>query len=1138
MKIEKIKFSNINSLAGEFEIDFTSPGLSSQGIFCITGPTGSGKTTILDAICFALYRRTPRMDQEVSKNNNEILTKGAHQCYAQLIFSHEGKRYLTKVSHSRSKGSTPFGQAKHEVSTQDQNGQWQLLSNSLTEIKQLIPGITKLDFANFTRCIMLAQGQFAAFLKAEERERAAILTAITHTEHYGEIGKKVQEKEAELKKELNNFPKIEPLTAEQRASLEADINTHTQQLNSEQELLDSLKIALEWHHKCKDSQNRVTQAENKQKDALSRLDELLKTGAESRILQAVAAMSVQPHVTKKTEIFAELSRLNADLPTLIQVHQDAQEQQQQDKTAVELCHNALNTRGRELSKLLLDIDEHMRPQEEQLSLCKQAATEAAARLRKEQMEWSESAEESATCQHKYQQAEKELNEKQAAFETVQDDVALSTHLPIALAQWNIWKKNSLSETTLPTTQELQQSLDSTSTSIEHILQGLSPQQWDTHVSRLQYLYTANQDYCSAAQRATQAKEAHKQQLEQLAEIPACDEVQQQLAAAEAKVQLVSNLLSMEEKLSELYTQLKEGKLSACPCCGSTTYGQRHITINQEYKQAEAALQKAKNELDTLHKRRQDAQNKCAITEASARESQKSADLAYHKLQQALQDCAFDNVPPNLDDLCAQTKQQAQQLQVLQSNLENLKAKLLCASLRDNFYEALAPCSDERPPSASAAKHLLAALQHKEKTYTKYKHEQESAQASLVEAKLHKEGADKALAQAEQRFHSAQSDHQQKENAFRKQKEAFIQQWGEGNTAGNLSANFNKELSDLKEKLGGAKEQLASAENKLTKASTDLRHAQTRAVDLQEQLKTAEITLQQSLSNNGFASIEEYRIAEGYIADKTRLENQIQEYRENVNVTSALAEREKEEYNALQAQIPPHGNLSEVDILSSQQQHTTILQELKQALKILEIQLIQDNNKLIEIEQQELKAASLRAEYHRWSKLFEIMGGNAEGFMRFAQQISLDYLIANANKELKKFSDRFKLIRGHGSMGLDLDVIDYELDDEKPRSCSNLSGGESFIVSLALALGLSSMSSTACIDTLFLDEGFGTLDNETLNQVLSSLDTMRAEGKMIGIITHMDKLSDRISARLEVQPTAGGMSTILPHSAVIATPGFN
>lgn len=156
-----------------------------------------------------------------------------------------------------------------------------------------------------------------------------------------------------------------------------------------------------------------------------------------------------------------------------------------------------------------------------------------------------------------------------------------------------------------------------------------------------------------------------------------------------------------------------------------------------------------------------------------------------------------------------------------------------------------------------------------------------------------------------------------------------------------------------------------------------------------------------------------------------------------------------------------------------------------------------------------------------------MIGSADGkkFRNFAQGLTFELMVGQANRQLQKMSDRYLLIRDQ-QQPLELKVIDNYQAGET-RSTRNLSGGEGFLVSLALALGLSGMASrNVRVDSLFLDEGFGTLDEEALETALTTLAELQREGKLIGVISHVSALKERINTRIEVQPLSGGRSRIL------------
>ncbi|MBA2484326.1 MAG: AAA family ATPase, partial [Nitrosomonas sp.] len=203
MRILQVRFKNLNSLVGEWKIDFTFPAYVSDGIFAITGPTGAGKTTILDAICLGLYGRTPRLNK-ITKNDNEIMSRQTGECFAEVTFETQSGRFCSHWSQHRTR-KKPGGELqppKHEFADAD--------SGRIFEIKQRgvakhIEAIAGMDFNRFTRSMLLAQGDFSAFLQATPDERAPILEQITGTEIYSQISICVHERRSEERKKLDTL---------------------------------------------------------------------------------------------------------------------------------------------------------------------------------------------------------------------------------------------------------------------------------------------------------------------------------------------------------------------------------------------------------------------------------------------------------------------------------------------------------------------------------------------------------------------------------------------------------------------------------------------------------------------------------------------------------------------------------------------------------------------------------------------------------------------------------------------------------------------------------------------------------------------------------------------------------------------
>jgi len=207
------------------------------------------------------------------------------------------------------------------------------------------------------------------------------------------------------------------------------------------------------------------------------------------------------------------------------------------------------------------------------------------------------------------------------------------------------------------------------------------------------------------------------------------------------------------------------------------------------------------------------------------------------------------------------------------------------------------------------------------------------------------------------------------------------------------------------------------------------------------------------------------------------------------------------------------------------EHETTLKNLRDIIAGLKHKLSKNADAKERIEDKQATIEAQKKECSKWDNLHDLIG-SADGkkFRNFAQGLTFEMMVGHANQQLQKMSDRYLLIRDD-TQPLELNVIDNYQAGEI-RSTKNLSGGESFLVSLTLALGLSQMASkNVRVDSLFLDEGFGTLDEEALDSALETLAGLQQDGKLIGVISHVQALKDRISTQIQVESLTGGRSIL-------------
>lgn len=1067
MRIERVRFKNLNSLAGEWAIDFTDRAYLSNGIFAITGPTGAGKSTVLDAICLALYGQTPRL-ASVNKSGNEIMTRGTGECFAEVTFSTDKGAWCVYWSQRRAR-NRPDGALqlyRHELAR---------LSNGeiIAERSQTVPKvaeITGLDFKRFTRSMLLAQGDFAAFLKASTDERAAILEKMTGMEIYAEISQAVYRRSAEEKQRLqvlqNALKGVTLLTEENRQSFIERQKT----LKSE---IAALKTALQTHQTALDWVKRITELENTEKRLLKEKTELevqtqLFEPKREQLAQALKAQNVTP-------AFEALEALKQNAETLQKARQKAQNALPNAKAALEQTALTLKIAEETFSEAQKELDKR-RSLLTTVRLLDAAIQSASLQVNDELVQIKNQVD---TLTQARRQSEA-LQKEKAALEQFLSDLALYL------------KENAVDATIAENLSAIEVEVQNLERANERVLSAarqVADHQKTVTVQKqkLQVAIVNCQTLQASLQKEeAQLKEAEFRQKAQLGE-ESLTSLQSRLDALHEKAlyrQAVASLAKRREALVD-------GK--PCPLCGAIHHPYSTGTV--------PSLDEVKVEIDAVKRALKDAQDHAQATQkakeavASARENLTKAQAQVQSIEAAIESCRM---------LVSDAMKQEGAARESVSHSE--------ATLRDKVSEY----------GLHDITLILNVLKDRAKRWEKCVSDAQIARERLAARVSRLEEMNRTLSTHQEALEQKRSALKTSEQKLADEKTKRFELFGDRDPE-----MVEKQLNGTLFKAEKAKRQAQGDAQKAAMAweglNASIKTYEAQSVALHEQIRLASETLNRSLQKEGWSTMDEYLRARLAVETLSALKDEDQVLREKTQTLNArlAMNRESLQKERVKALTDLSREALEEKIKEDEVREESLSQELTGVL--LSLQTDDEHRKQYDSSVKTIEKA--RQTSAAWGNLAELIG-SADGkkFRNFAQGITFATMVAHANQALMKMTDRYLLLRSEDD-ALELVVRDnYQAG--VIRSTKNLSGGESFIVSLALALGLAKLASrNVRVESLFLDEGFGTLDEEALDHALRTLAGLHRQGKLIGVISHVPGLKDRIATQIAVTPQSQGRSVL-------------
>lgn len=1148
MKLLRLSFSNLNSLAGDFCIDFEHPQLADAGIFIIAGPTGSGKTTILDAITYALYGKTSRLGS-FSQTRNELMSRSARSCSAELLFEKvcEGRRRRFRVSTAqkrvqRANAAMPYGPEQRRLTEILPGGTEVVLSERSGDVDALVVQICGLSHDDFSRCIMLPQGKFQDFLQASTKEKAESLMSITGTEIYAELGTHVRARMKELKDERARFRFLPVLSEEERSETEhllAEVSRQKRDVEATRAKIEiELREQAAFEKLCADEA-----AARAHRDELRLAVERFRdSGDEARCEAALRARRVQPSDQRCAEANASCRReqeaaakLEARAVSLRQKRRAAEDFSKD--CSARLCNERLrfDERARRVRELLQPLEQDLQRQETLRQERLTQTQEPRQRLRVLQDEQEQ-------LKRQIEQAEASQAEAERELQKLGD----GSDWREALVGWELslrrWEDRMQGIAMLPkalSSDEARRQTEALEYELNHLAHGESLAEASERLRHLRELVEAAQEAEALANGLSELRR-HREALSSVCEV-AKQEVQKAVRCvrqAEQHTEAVGRLASLEEQLRRLAADFRAGRYTHCPCCGSTIPGEEPPPLPPDaLETAQTRLGEARREHEAAALKLSRAEQELAGTcgEIAASEAQLPARTA--KVAGLLQQLGWAELPANPTALCRDLAVRVTAMQELERQRDELRNMLPALEAREDFAGRLAAhrsmVPGAEPPHEPAEARILyeqarmrlaawEAAQRAQREQTEAVTEARKLlslkQTELIQTQRLLAGAEQALAEAQE--------------ACRKLEQRRLDEWGAEGARGSqaLLATWHDDLRSLEQALNEAQKREAEALAEDVKTAALLQQQQERQAEAERIRQKADEALAKALAEAGFTDEAAYRTAllpeeglEELLAVRSELSDGLREAEQALRHWNDQLEPLRRQRAAVNAdELREERNVLEAK-----------LRELEPRQQELTGKLSYDDRQRDANRELEGELGELTERLRLWEELYEAMGGSADSFRDYAQGITMRMLVSQANSHLQRLHDRYLLI-SNPEKPLELSIIDSYQDD-KPRSCSNLSGGESFIVSLALALGLSHMVGDAQLDSLFLDEGFGTLDGDTLEQVMESLQKLSVSGRMVGVISHIEKLRERIPAAISIVPIRPGISTLAGEAVVLARP---
>lgn len=1015
MKINKLFIKNIHSLAGEHVIDFDDINRSSDGVFLIVGPTGSGKTTLLDAITLGLFGSVKRLGDISNTNiekNGSVVTRNENEAQVDVVFTIRQKQYTARWQIRRRKRAQGWEPA--QMSLYDEN--LELVESGLNPVKKLIPEIIGMSADQFNKAILLAQGDFASFLRSKFEEKADILEKITGTEHYSRIGAAIFEKNKQLESQEN-------LLRNQLEQIQILPEEIVRQLTEQHERLGLAEAAV--YAGISQLVKRINDKKSYDENTVKLSEIRSKAGhiasKVATIMDQYGQRLLQWDIVKPRKALIENIRwLKDEIPGLTLQLDDLKNK----KDHLEARERQLYEEAQPFFKVLPDGN-NFTPLLKKLG---EVVTGIDAKLNE--------------CKISLANAGK--NMAASARKTGIDELVARLHNemfdgldPLILHHQDVTAQRIAALKQKHNITDIDESLIDV---------------YNDQLVQIELLQRSVESFTAERKRGNDIEAKLKSAYEELdalkTEMKAAVE---QLPALESRAADKETILNQHRKIQSLENirrQLHPGE--DCPLCGAPDGPLRHHEIpvtdqlEIDYKNARRAVDEWRTRISVLA------------------ESIRGREKASAELKEEA-----DRLKSRLHDLLSE----------IESAKSNLK---ISGSLNDKSI--LTDKSRLIKESLSGIRDLLRL---------------NNSSLELHELKT---------------LSGEWSQWQDRTEALKKERaEIFPSDF----IFSDWSSGMESRLAGIHKGLNGLMMQLSATGSLLDKNIQDLEKA-TDALNV-------------FIRDNDLGDLAQL---EALIRQGDELDTQqsvLTELRHdqisNDSLLNTFTELVRQYELENDTQVGLDDLISERD--GKQQEASSISRDLGRISTQMELHRSNvEKGKVI------LEQLNALEEARKPVRTLKDLIGSADGkeFKKLAQKVTLSHLAHLANRHMEKMTDRYRFEFDTKELWStrDADLMIHDAYDAQGlRSCTTLSGGETFIASLALALGLSDFASeNARIESLFIDEGFGTLDPETLDMAVSALEKIQTDGnKILCLITHVEAMKERIPYHLVVEKGSRGVSTV-------------